>query len=320
LRGRFNWNQRTPQGLRKSISYFQQAIAKDPNFAMAYVGLADSYNLGQILSVYTPKVSFPLAKQAALKALALDNSLAEAHTALGFELSHFEFDWKGAEREFLRGIELNPNSATAHFFYSNSYLSPMGRHEEAIAEMKKAISLDPFSLPINNFLGNTYDFAGDSERSIQQFQQTISLDPNFALAHLYLSDVLAECERFEESISEFEKGELLSEVDPKQAANDAASLRHALATGGPKGYWQRTLQMKEDEAHKSPQSSSLAYDMAVANARLGNTDQVFTLLEKSYEHRDGSVLINMNSDPALNKYHSDPRYKDLARRIGLPHE
>jgi serine/threonine-protein kinase len=316
LRGRFYWNQRTPQSLRKSISYFQQAIAKDPNFAMAYVGLADSYNLGLILSVYAPKDCFPLAKQAATKAIALDNSLAEAHTALGFELSHFEFDWKDAEREFLRGIALNPNSATAHFFYSNSYLSPMGRHEEAIAEIQKAISLDPFSLPINNFLAMTYDLAGDSERSIQQFRQTISLDPNFALAHLYLSSVLEECGRFEEAISEFEKGELLSEVDPKQAANDAASLRHALTTGGPKGYWQRTLQMEQEQARKSPQTN---YDMAVANARLGNKDQVFALLEKSYEDRDGSALIQLNNDAALKKYHSDPRYQDLARRIGLPH-
>ncbi|MGC1453106.1 MAG: hypothetical protein WA830_24010 [Candidatus Sulfotelmatobacter sp.] len=165
----------------------------------------------------------------------LDPSLAEAHAALGMEKSHYEFDFPGAESEFLKAIELNPNSAYAHFFYSNCFLAPMGRMAEAIAENKKALELDPLSLPINNFMGLTYMFAGDYEKSYQQFQHTIAMEPTFHLAHQYFSFLLKVTGRYEEGIKEYEKGEVLGGSSPEDAAAEAAMMRQALKKGGGKG-------------------------------------------------------------------------------------
>src|SRR5271157_2969282 len=226
LKGRFYWNQRTPAGNKESIGYFKQATAKDPNFALAYAGLADAYNFGNIIGDYSPKDSFPEAREAAIKAIALDPSLAEAHAALGMEKSHYEFDFPGAEREFLKALEVNPNSAYAHLFYSNCYLSPMGRTSEAIAENKKALELDPLSLPINNFMAMTYLFAGDYEKAYQQFQHTIAMDPRFPLAHQYFSFLLTTMGRYEDAIEEDEKRQLLGGGSPQEAAAQAAIKLH----------------------------------------------------------------------------------------------
>jgi TolB-like protein/DNA-binding winged helix-turn-helix (wHTH) protein/tetratricopeptide (TPR) repeat protein len=317
LRGRFYWNQRTPESLKKSITYYEQATARDTNFAMAYAGLANSYNFGQILGISRPKESFPKARLAAKKALELDALLGEAHTALAFELSHFEFDWKGAEQEFLRGIELTPNSAYAHLFYGNSFLMPMGRHEEAITEIKKAAALDPLSLPTNMFLAAAYSYAGEDDKALQQFRYTIDLDPNFPVAHQYLSAVLEHSGRLDESISEREKEELLTS-SPDEVAAEIGSLRKALSASGPTGYWKLRLRMEKQEA-ESPSGGSEAYGVASIYAELGDADQAFFWLEKAYQDRDGSDLNYLNIEPQFAKYRSDPRFKNLAARIGLPH-
>ena len=165
LQGRFYWNQRTKTALRESIVLFKEATAADPGFALGYAGLADAYNISGIIGMYSAKESSPPAQEAAIRAIQLDPSLAEAHAALGMEKSHYDFDLPGARAEFLKAIELNPNSAYAHFFYSNCYLMPMGQRAEAIAENKKALELDPLSMPINNFLGETYLLAGDYSQS-----------------------------------------------------------------------------------------------------------------------------------------------------------
>jgi TolB-like protein/Tfp pilus assembly protein PilF len=172
LRGRYSWNQRTPRGVKKSIDFFQQAVEKDPNFALAYAGLADAYNFSNILGVLAPKESSPRAEAAAVKALALNPQLGEAHTALGLVRSHFYFDFLGAQREFLKALGLNPNYANAHLFYAGAYLTPMGRHEEAIAEMRKALEVDPLSLPLNNMMAETYLWSGDYQKALQQFQHS----------------------------------------------------------------------------------------------------------------------------------------------------
>src|SRR5271167_2647702 len=234
LKGRFYWNQRNPAAIKESIGYLQKATELDPNFALAYVGLADAYNIGNILGVYSAKESLPEARAAATKALALDPSLAEAHAALGMVKSHYDFDLVGAQREFLKAIELNPNSAYAHLFYSNCYLAPMGRMSEAIAENQRALELDPLSLPINNFMGMTYMFAGDYEKSYEQFQHTIAMDPTFPLAHQYFSFLLTTMGRYEEAIQENEKGELLSGSSPEDAAAEATVMLQAFKTGGEK--------------------------------------------------------------------------------------
>jgi TolB-like protein/DNA-binding winged helix-turn-helix (wHTH) protein len=316
LKGRYYWNQRTPAGIKQSIAYFQQAVAKDPNFALGYVGLADAYNISNIVGVYSAKESFPQVKAAATKAIELDPFLAEAHAALGMEKSHYEFDFPGAEREFLRAIDLNPNSAYAHLFYSNCYLSPMGRMAEAIAENQKAIALDPLSPPINNFMGVTYMLAGDYEKSYQQFLNMIAMDPSFPLAHEYFSGLLEVMGKYPEAIEEHEKSRLLSGSSPEESAAEAAALLKAFKTGGEKGFWQYTLQLilkplKQD-------GSADAGLLAMVYAMGGNKDKAFEWLDKAYEQRDGQVITLITSDPVWKNLRDDPRFLAFVRRLGLP--
>jgi TolB-like protein/DNA-binding winged helix-turn-helix (wHTH) protein/Tfp pilus assembly protein PilF len=317
LKGRFYWNERNPAAIKESVGYFQQAIIKDPSFALAYVGLADSYNIGNIMGAYSAQESLPKAEVAATKALTLDPSLAEAHAALGMELSHYEFDFPGAQREFLRAIELSPNSAYAHLFYSNCYLAPMGRMAEAIAENKKALELDPLSLPINNFMGMTYMFAGDYEKSYQQFQHTISMDPTFPLAHEYLSGLLKMTGRYEEGIEEHEKTEVLGGSSPEDAAAEANIMRQALKTGGEKGMWQKSLELLL-AAQKQPGVVPLTASVAAVYALAGDKDNAFEWLNKAYTERDGDDITLVKVDPSLKNLHGDPRFVDLLRRLGLP--
>jgi len=318
LKGRFYWNQRSPAAIKESVGYLQQATAQDPSFALAYVGLADAYNIGNIMGVYAPKDSLPEAKAAATKALELDPSLAEAHAALGMEMSHYEFDFPGAQREFLKAIEVNPNSAYAHLFYSNCYLSPMGRTAEAIAENKKALELDPLSLPINNFMGMTYMFAGDYEKAYQQFQHTIAMDPTFPLAHEYFSFLLAEMGRYEEAIKESEKSELLGGSSPEDAAAEATMMLQAFKTGGEKGFWQKNLELTL-QALKQPRGGFVAASVVAASyARAGDKDKAFEWLDKAYAERDGEDIALLKCDPTFKNLRGDPRFADLLRRLGLP--
>ncbi|MGD0509905.1 MAG: tetratricopeptide repeat protein, partial [Terriglobales bacterium] len=318
LKGRFYWNQRNPAAIQESIGYLLKATSKDPNFALAYVGLADAYNIGNIMGVYSPKDSLPEAKAAATKALELDPSLAEAHAALGMEKSHYEFDFPEAQREFLKAIEVNPNSAYAHLFYSNCYLSPMGRTSEAIAENKKALELDPLSLPINNFMGMTYMFAGDYEKAYQQFQHTIAMDPTFPLVHEYFSFLLAEMGRYEEAIKESEKSELLGGSSPEDAAAEATMMLQAFKTGGEKGFWQKNLDLTL-QALKQPRGGFVAASVVAASyARAGDKDKAFEWLDKAYAERDGEDITLLKCDPSYKNLRGDPRFADFQRRLGLP--
>jgi tetratricopeptide (TPR) repeat protein len=317
LKGRFYWNQRTPAALKESIGYFQEAIGKDANFALAYAGLADAYNISNIIGPYSPKESFPQARAAAMKAIQLDPSLAEAHAALGMEKSHYEFDFPGAEREFLKAIEVNPNSTYAHLFYSNCFLMPMGRKAQAIAENKRAVELDPLSLPINNFMGMTYMFAGDYQNAYGQFQHTIAMDPTFPLAHEYFSWLLFTMGRYEEAVREEEKSEVLRGASPEQAATHATIMLRAFKAGGEKGVWQKHLEldlqaMKKPGAYTSP--SALAADYAMA----GENNKAFEWLDKAYEEREGQSLTLLNFEPAYKNLRSDARFPALLRKLGLP--
>ncbi len=318
LKGRFYWNERNPAAIKESIRYFQQAATKDPDFALAYVGLADAYNIGNIMGAFSPKDSLPLAKAAATEALSLDPSLAEAHAALGMELSHYEFDFPGAQKEFLRAIELNPNSAYAHLFYSNCYLAPMGRMAEAIAENEKALELDPLSLPINNFMAMTYMFAGDYEKSYQQFQHTIAMDPTFPLAHEYFSFLLKMMGRYEEGIDEHEKAELLSGASPKDATAEAASMLQAFKTGGQHGLWQKNIELILAAQKRSGNDFVSAGVVASVYALSGDRDSAFKWLDQAYTERDGEDITLLKCDPSFKNLRGDPRFADLLRRMGLP--
>jgi len=283
LKGRFYWNQRTPDAIRQSIHYFEQAIAKDPNFALAYSGLANAYNISNIIGAYTAEESLPKSRAAATKAIELDPFLAEAHAAMGMEKSHYEFDFPGAELEFLKAIQLNPNSAYAHLFYSNCYLMPMGREREAVTENQKAMELDPLSLPINNFMAVTYMFVGDYEQSYQQFQRTIAMAPNFPLAHDYFGASLMLTGRYEDGIREHEKAQVLVGVSPLRAAAEAKEDLNAFRTGGEKGFWrhnlQRTLRMLRSGKRQFPLGIS-ASNVASAYALAGEKDKAFEWLTK----------------------------------------
>ena len=274
LKGRFYWNQRTPGAIKESIGYFVQATAKDPNFALAYAGLADAYNISNIVGLYSPSESFPQAREAAMRAIQLDPSLAEAHAALGMEKSHYEFDLPGAEREFLKALEVNPNSPYAHLFYSNCFLLPMGRKAQAIAENRRAVEIDPLSLPINNFLGMTYMMAGDDDSAYRQFQHTIAMDPSFPLAHEYFSWFLTTTGRYEESIKEKEKGDVLSGASPEQAAAEAIVMEKAFKSGGEKRFWQKDLEL-ELKAGEQPGASASPFMLAADYAMAGQTDKAF---------------------------------------------
>ena len=317
LKGRFYWNQRTPDSIKESIGYFQQATAKDGNFALAYAGLADAYNISNIIGPVSARDSFPQAKAAAMRAILLDPSLAEAHAALGMEKSHYEFDFPGAEREFLKAIDLNLNSPNAHFFYSNCFLMPMGRKAQAIAENQKAMAIDPLSLPINNFMGMTYMLAGDGASAYRQFQHTIALDPSFALAHEYFSVFLTTTGRYEEAIKEREKSEVLTGSSPEEAAAEAMVMESAYNDGGEKGFWQKHLE-RDLEFSKQPGEYASPSNLAGDYAMAGRTDEAFELLEKGYEAREGQVLTLLKFDPVYKNLRGDPRFSAMLRKIGLP--
>jgi TolB-like protein/DNA-binding winged helix-turn-helix (wHTH) protein/Flp pilus assembly protein TadD len=310
LKGRFYWNQNNRDAIKESVGYFQQAIAKDPDFALAYVGLANAYNNGTFWGAYSPQESRPKAKAAATKALALDPSLAEAHTILGMEKSFYEFDFPGAQKEFLKAIELNPNYAYAHLWYSACYLAPMGRMPEAIAENKKALELDPLSMTINDIMAMTYMSAGDYEDSYRQFQHTIAMDPNSVIDHAGLSFLLKITGRYEEGIEENEKKELLFGSSAEDVATRATMFRQALKKGGEKGMWQKELELKKpwDE---SPDGIATLY------ALTGDKDRAFEWLDKAYAERDMGI-IGLKVDPAFKNLHGDPRFAALLRRMGLP--
>jgi TolB-like protein/DNA-binding winged helix-turn-helix (wHTH) protein/Tfp pilus assembly protein PilF len=317
LKGRFYWNQRTPDAIKESIAYFQQATAADPNFALAYAGVADAYNISNILGLYSPQESFPQAKAAALRAIELDPSLAEAHAALGMEKSHYEFDFPGAEKEFLKAIEVNPNSTYAHLFYSNCFLLPMGRTAQAIAENKRAVELDPLSLPINNFMGMTYLFAGDYEHANQQFQRTIAMDPSFPLAHAYFSWFLSTTGRYEESIKEGEKSEVLGGASPEEAAAEATIMLRALKAGGEKNFWQKRLEL-ELQAAKKPAAYVSSGALAHAYSLAGDNDKAFQWLDKAYDQREGQDITLLKVDPDYRNLRHDPRFPAFLRKLGLP--
>jgi eukaryotic-like serine/threonine-protein kinase len=314
LQGRYHWNQRTPAGIKKSLELFQQATEKDPDFALAYAGLADAYNMGNNLGVFTPRESGPEAKAAATKALVLDPLLGEAHAVLGQLKSHYDFDFPGAQREFLKAIELNPNYANAHLYYAGGYLTPMGRHGEAISEMKKALELDPLSLPLNNYMGMTYLLAGDYQKSVQQLQHTIDLDPTFPLAHFFLASALTEIGNYEQAIEEIQRGALLSGASPEQASAVKAEFLTAFRTGGPNGYWQKSLQTTLWEQEHGGAGT---LDLASAYARVGDKEKSLEWLQKAYEERNGDITL-VNSYPDYKSLHGDARFSALLKRIGLP--
>ena len=307
LKGRYFWNKRTGDDFEKAVEYFNQAIERDPNYAQAYSGLADTYALlgDWEYGVLAPREAFPRAKAAAIKALQLDDTLGEAHTSLAFCLDGFEWDLKSADGEFRRGIELNPGYATGHHWYA-WHLSLLGRNNEAIAELRKAQNLDPLSLIIKADLAELLLIAHFTEESIRQSRKTIEMDVNFPLAHNQLALAYLQSQRYGEAISELQKAVQLSAGSPTCTAN----LARAYAVSGRRA---EAVQLLGDL--KKPRGSySNAAEIAVVYAALGDKDQAMAWLDKGYEERfNPGVLLRPGFDPLR----SDARFQDLERRVGL---
>jgi serine/threonine-protein kinase len=309
LKGRFYANKRTGEAARKSIEYFNQAIEKDPNYALGYAGLADAYALLTAFSDSPPQESFPKSKAAARLALDLDEALAEAHASLASALFFYDRNFPEAEREFQRAIELNPNYATAHHWYGVTYLAKVERFDEAIAEVKRAQELDPLSLIINADLGNTYIQAHQYDKAIEQLQKTIEMDQSFYFAHWQLGVAYEMKGDFQNAIAEYQKARQLND-DPWVLA----LLGHVSAATGRRD---EALKILDQLKQISKQRFVYAYGFAVVYAGLGEKDQAFQWLEKSYQDREGRIT-RLKVDPLLGDLHSDPRFADLVRRVGLP--
>ncbi|MDQ3375188.1 MAG: tetratricopeptide repeat protein, partial [Acidobacteriota bacterium] len=286
---------------QKAIEYFQQAIDVDPNYALAYAGLADAYALLSPYLAATPHEAMPKAREAARKALTLDDQLVEAHAALGLIYNTYDYDFAGAEREFKRAIELNPNYATAHQFYGE-LLMYLDRREEAETEFRRALELDPLSLIINRQYGESLLYARKYEASIAQFKKTLDLDSNFAAAHVSLSLAYQLTGKSPEAIEEYAKfQELIGEK------KNAALIRQSFADGGWTGFW-RTMTGENRLSNATP------YALASWYAKLGEKDKAFEELNKSYEIRE-YFLVLLNVDPRFDDLRSDPRFQDLLRRV-----
>lgn len=315
LKGRFYWNKRTIDDINKSVEYFEQAIALDPSYALAYAGLADSYVTIPSYSNNRSKETYPKARAAALKALEIDDSLAQAHTTLACVL--YEFDWKfaDAENEFKRAIELDPNYATAHHWYAE-YLLSMWRRDDALAEIKRAQECDPLSLIINSILGVTYLVRQEYSLAEMQLKKTIEMDPNFSRAHLFLGNVYEDEGKFDEANAEYEKADLLDGVPPAEAARRAADIGKAYRSQGPLGYWRATLALGENLLKTDPDHAPPYIVFARLSVLAGDHDKAFAYLERSFEAREPDLL--RLDDPALDPIRNDPRYQSLIHRIGLP--
>jgi TolB-like protein/DNA-binding winged helix-turn-helix (wHTH) protein/Flp pilus assembly protein TadD len=309
LKGRYFWNKRTSDGLRKAIQYFTQAITQDPNYAPAYSGLADSYALAGDweYGVMTSKEALPRAISAAKKAIELDDNLSEAHISLAFCLEGFDWNWQAADTEFRRAIELNPGYATGHHWYS-WHLALLGKNEEAISEMRKAQNLDPLSLIINADLAELLLIARFPAESIAQSRKTIEMDSGFALAHNQLGQAYLAKNMFADAVSELQKAVQLS----GGSAVCIANLARAYAASGRSDKAEELL-----NELKTRSSSGYAFSSELAGiyTALGDRTQAIGWIEKGYDDRfNPSVLLRPSFDPLR----SDPRFKDLVRRIGLP--
>jgi TolB-like protein/Tfp pilus assembly protein PilF len=304
LKGRFFWNKRTGADLRTAIDYFNQALGKDPSYALAYAGLADSYGLLSAYGAASRVDSFPQANAAAKKALELDDTLAEAHTSLGLVLSAYDFDFEQSLKEFERAIELNPNYATAHHWYGET-LGAMGRFDEGIAELKRAQQLDPLSLVINTDLGEVHTFAREYDKAIEQLRKAIEMDPRFYYAHWNLGVALQLKGQLSEAIAEYRKAVELND-DP----GALALLGQAYARAGQREEGQKILARLTDEA-KSRYVS--AYSFALLYLALGDKERSIDELERGYGER--AFVPSFKVDAMLDDLRGNPRFEALVSKI-----
>jgi TolB-like protein/DNA-binding winged helix-turn-helix (wHTH) protein len=308
LKGRYFWNKRTTEDLKRSVVYFTQAVEKDPRFALAYAGLADSYSLLTDYEEIPAGETYPQAKMAVTKALGIDGELAEARTSLAYIKAFYEWDWASAEMEFKRAIELNPNYATAHQWYAE-HLSAMGRTNEALAEIKRAEELDPVSLIIGAVEAWILYFARDFDGAIAKCLKVIDMDPKFAEAYEYLKRSYDQKGMYREAISARQtRRKILG-----RETRDNAALRVAASATSSRVYWQKRLELEIEE---SKQDQLSAFEMAEILAQVGEKDRALDWLVKAHAQHHFMIMY-LKVAPNLDPLRSDPRFADLVGRVGL---
>jgi TolB-like protein/Tfp pilus assembly protein PilF/predicted Ser/Thr protein kinase len=310
LKGRYYWEKRTPETLDKARDYFNQAIEKDPNYALAYVGLADYYD---VISDYAPVPSseaVPKARAAAQKALAIDDTLAEAHAILADSYAN-QWEWSAAEREFKRALELNPNSANAHKLYW-LYLSSLGRHEEALVEIKKAIRLDPLNLKYNDNLGQEYATGRQYDLAVEQFEKVIEMDPSFASVHFDLAGAYFDMGKYDLWLQEQENGASLSHQPEYLAVYKEVGKVYSRS-----GFHAALREWAEQQKELSKRRYEDPAFIGFIYAAMGDKDQAFAWLEKGYKEKSDSIQY-LKTSHMVDPLRSDPRYADMLKRMGLP--
>jgi TolB-like protein/DNA-binding winged helix-turn-helix (wHTH) protein/Tfp pilus assembly protein PilF len=309
LKGRYYWNQRTDSGLREAIDYFKRSISLDASNPEAYSGLADAYALAGDweYGIMPPAEAFPLAKAAAIEALALNDRLGEAHTSLAFVLDLYFWDWNAAEQQYKLAINLNPGYAVAHHWYA-WHLLVLGRNSEGMFEMRQAERLDPLSLIIRSDVADALSSLHLFEESVQQSRKTLALDPNFAIGHFQLAEALVQQRHYDAAIGEFQRAIAIS---GHLAAFDA-NLAYAFALSGRKAEALNIALEMETRANLNPSADA---NIALIYVGLGNLDQAMAWLNKAYDARfNPSILIR----PGFDALRADARFRDLRHRVGLP--
>ncbi|HEX8844439.1 MAG TPA: protein kinase [Pyrinomonadaceae bacterium] len=308
LKGRHVWGQFTPESHRMAIKYFEQAIALDPNYALAYTGLSETYSAAGSNSWLPPREAMPKAKQAALKAIEIDDTLGEAHTALGAIALFYEWDWDTAERELRRAVILNPSYANPHQLYSY-YLTTRGRFDEAIYEAEQAHKIDPLSPKMYGGLADAYQNARNYDRAIELYREALEIDPGFAGNHAGLGATYEMKGMYEEAIAEYQRAVSLAGRIPIALS----ALGHAYAMAGKRSEALGILDELKEMSRREPVSP---YDFAVLYRGLGDRDRMFEQLDKAFEERS-SRLIWLKVEPFFDPFRSDPRFQEMLQRMKL---
>lgn len=309
LKGRFYWSKWNRDALQKAIESFEQAIKLDPQYALAYSGLADSYNLMGYLDIWPPKEAFPKSEAAARKALEMDAFLSEAHLSLAKVKLFYDWDWPGFETEMQRALDLDPNYGDAHGMYG-TYFTVIGNHADSIRERKRSQEIDPLSPLFTNSLGWSYYYARQYDQAIEWYKKAAELDPNFVPPHNDLATTYSKKGMLAEAVDEFLTAKRIAGARPETLA----ALRQAYTASGINGYWQKELELANEQAQQRPAGT---LRMARIYTELGDRDRAFEWLEKAYGERH-SLLVFLKVNPMFEALHSDPRFANLVQRIGLP--
>jgi len=310
LKGRYYWNRKTEAALSRGIQCFNQAIEGDPGFALAYAGLADCYNNLGSYGYLAPRDAFPQAKAAALKALSLDDNLAEAHAALAFAALSYDWNWQEAEKEFKRAIALNPNYAAAHHFYG-LYLDYMGRFEEGLLEYNRARELEPLSLVINTTIGTHYYCARQYEQAAKQLTTTLEMDPNFALAHWTLGAVYLQKPTLGDAIAESQRAVALEPGSPRYIG----ILGISYGAAGKRSEASKILSDLQELSKRRYVPPTAAGNILAHMG--GKRDEALEALERGYEDRSW-IMCTLKVNPIFDPFRSDPRFQALLRRMNFP--